>query len=97
MSFWITVKALLWRNSIYRKRKPFSSMLEFLFPLLGVLLLLWLKDLSENDGSFAPKDIPAIVFPDESVVRPLTFSDWLVQLQIERVCVGKFLNFMVCI
>jgi len=87
MSFWITVKALLWRNSIYRKRKPFSSILEFLFPLAGVLLLLWMKDLSEGSGSFAPVDIPAILFPDDSVVRPLTFSDWLVQLQIERVCV----------
>ena len=63
--------------------------MEFLFPVLGVALLLYLKQLAGDTDSLKPEFIPSVIRRNGDVMRPLTFSDWLLQLKVDRKCAGK--------
>mmetsp|Transcript_24374 Transcript_24374/g.37578 ORF Transcript_24374/g.37578 Transcript_24374/m.37578 type:complete len:1959 (-) Transcript_24374:259-6135(-) len=90
MAFWRTCRALFWRNAIYRKRRPVGTLLEFGVPVIFFLLLLWLKISVQDTDGFKPEVKPAEIRNYTHVIRPLTFSDWLVGLKVQRVCVRFF-------
>lgn len=49
-------------------------------------LLLWLKTSVQDTEGFEPTVEPAIIRDSFDVMRPLTFSDWLVGMKVKREC-----------
>ena len=88
MAFWITSRALWWRNAIYRKRRPIGSLLDFMLPIIGMALLLWLKSSADSTDSLKATYRDAKIRGNDDVIRPLTFGDWLLALKVSRTCFG---------
>lgn len=90
-SFSRSFRALLWRNAIYRKRKPISALIEFILPMITVSLIFLLKNAVENSEIFnqpQKENIPS----DEQTIIPLSFTDYVTSLQAQRTC-GSYGNF----
>lgn len=86
-SFVRSFRALIWRNLIYKKRRPFSSLADILLPVVSIYLLAHMKGYVENFDFFQPQVIPAYIPTDKDVLTPLSFGDYVTGMNAKKQCV----------
>eukprot|EP00567_Pseudictyota_dubia_P009152 CAMPEP_0197432292 /NCGR_PEP_ID=MMETSP1175-20131217/377_1 /TAXON_ID=1003142 /ORGANISM="Triceratium dubium, Strain CCMP147" /LENGTH=139 /DNA_ID=CAMNT_0042960323 /DNA_START=111 /DNA_END=526 /DNA_ORIENTATION=+ len=86
MAFFRSLRALLLRNLIYRKRRWVASIFEFILPIAAVAILVGIKVSVENSQGFTPTTIPPTYLDDSDVLIPFSFQDYVTALQAKRIC-----------
>eukprot|EP00956_Cyclotella_meneghiniana_P036631 scaffold128092_cov21-Cyclotella_meneghiniana.AAC.1 len=81
-------RALLWRNTIYRRRRRLASLTEFFLPAFCIFILYIIKyDLeSDPNSSLGATVIPDYYPTNDDVIIPFSFHDYVTALRAERVC-----------
>jgi len=82
---WRHIKALLWRNALYRKRTWLSSIIQLILPCLTIGILVVIRFSLRDSDSFKPKLIDAI-HPTQSYT-PYSFLDYLHAILEPKFCV----------